>query len=137
VCIAGKLRLLNRVVTSIYDDALRPTGMTICQMTLLTVIGESGLTTPTEVSACLQVEKSTLSRNLNRLRKQGWLEMLSDAHGSGQRLKLTEEGQAMLEKGKPHWIVAQGKALRLLGDRGVKDLVALAELVCSQQKNGL
>ena len=25
-CIAGRLRLLNRVVTNLYDDALRPLG---------------------------------------------------------------------------------------------------------------
>jgi len=136
-CIAGRLRLLNRVVTSIYDDALRPTGMTICQMTMLTVIGQSGVTTSSEVSACLQVEKSTLSRNLNRMRKQGWLEADGDVRGVRRELKLTPKGKAMLEKGKPHWLAAQEKAVALLGERGVEDLVRLTEFVCAQQKGEL
>ena len=30
-CIAGRLRLLNRVVTKLYDDALRPFGVKLSQ----------------------------------------------------------------------------------------------------------
>jgi len=136
-CIAGSLRLLNRVVTNIYDDALRPIGMTICQMTMLTVIGKSGDVTSTDVCDDLQIEKSTLSRNLNRMRQQGWLESLVDERGTGRQLRLTEAGEAMLEKGKPYWMSAQKKAVSLLGEEGVKDLVRLAKCVCAEQEGRL
>ena len=34
-CIANKVRLLNRAVTAIYDEALRPYGLKISQMSVL------------------------------------------------------------------------------------------------------
>jgi hypothetical protein len=37
-CIAVRVRLLNRVITSLYDDALRPLGITVSQLNLLVAI---------------------------------------------------------------------------------------------------
>ena len=34
-CIANKVRLLNRAVTAIYDETLRPHGLKISQMSVL------------------------------------------------------------------------------------------------------
>ena len=34
-CLAVRVRLLNRAVTGIYDDALRPLGMTVSQLNVL------------------------------------------------------------------------------------------------------
>ena len=34
-CIAVRLRLLNRVVTNFYDDALRPLGLKVSQLNIL------------------------------------------------------------------------------------------------------
>ena len=36
-CIAVRLRLLNRVVTNFYDDALRPLGLKVSQLNILIV----------------------------------------------------------------------------------------------------
>ena len=37
-CIATKVRLLNRAVTAIYDEALRPFGLKVTQMTVLVTV---------------------------------------------------------------------------------------------------
>ena len=66
-CIAGRLRLLNRVVTNIYDDALRPLGLKISR-------GKMGVASPVQVCEYLQLDISTLSRNVELMRKNGWLE---------------------------------------------------------------
>jgi hypothetical protein len=42
-CIAVRLRLLNRVVTNFYDDALRPLGLKVSQLNLLIVTAKLGL----------------------------------------------------------------------------------------------
>ena len=34
-CVAARMRLLNRVVTNFYDDALRPLGLKISQLNIL------------------------------------------------------------------------------------------------------
>ena len=45
-CIAVRLRLLNRVVTNLYDDALRPLGLKVSQLNLLVVTAKLGLARP-------------------------------------------------------------------------------------------
>jgi len=42
-CIAVRLRLLNRVVTNFYDDALRPLGLKVSQLNILIVTVKLGL----------------------------------------------------------------------------------------------
>ena len=63
-CIAVRLRLLNRVVTNFYDDALRPLGLKISQLNILIVTAKLGLARPAQVCEILQLDASTLSRAL-------------------------------------------------------------------------
>ena len=37
-CLAVRVRLLNRTITAIYDDALRPLGLTVGQLNILVVV---------------------------------------------------------------------------------------------------
>ena len=72
-CIAVRLRLLNRVVTNLYDDALRPLGLKVSQLNILIVTAQLGLARPAQVCEILQLDASTLSRNVNRCRRTaGW-----------------------------------------------------------------
>src|SRR5262245_22309850 len=36
-CIASRVRILNRAISAIYDDALRPSGLKVSQMNILVV----------------------------------------------------------------------------------------------------
>lgn len=72
-CIAVRLRLLNRVITNLYDDALRPLGAKVSQFNILVVAAKLGLARPAEVCEILQLDTSTLSRNVERMRfRVGW-----------------------------------------------------------------
>ena len=73
-CIATKVRLLNRAVTAIYDEALRPYGLKVTQMTVLVTVAKIGQASPGAVGRMLHMEKSTLSRNVDRMRARGWLD---------------------------------------------------------------
>src|SRR5215469_6990477 len=75
-CIAVRLRLLNRVVTNLYDDALRPLGVKVSQLNILCVTAKLGLAPPAKVCDILQLDASTLSRNVERMRRHGWLEVV-------------------------------------------------------------
>src|SRR5262249_56680863 len=72
-CFAVRLRLLNRIVTRIYDEALRPVGMTANQMNILAVLENMSEAQPSDLCRVLYMEKSTVSRNVERMRQQGWL----------------------------------------------------------------
>src|SRR5438874_3895487 len=77
-CIAVRLRLLNRVVTNFYDDALRPLGLKVSQLNILVVTARLGVARPTRVCEILQLDASTLSRNVKRMMAKGkrWLEVV-------------------------------------------------------------
>jgi DNA-binding MarR family transcriptional regulator len=121
-CIATRLRLAARVVTNVYDDALRPFGLTVSQMALLAVAADRGVIRQTEVSTQLQLDNSTLSRNLDRMRVNGWLEEVAEADARVHTHRLTESGKALLERVMPAWRVAQRRANELLGESGVESL---------------
>src|SRR5262245_19704529 len=121
-CIATRLRLATRVVTKAYDDALRPFGLTVSQMALLAVAADRGVIRQAEVCAQLQLDDSTLSRNLDRMRANGWLEEVAEADARVHTHRLTESGRTLLERIMPAWRVAQRRANELLGESGVKAL---------------
>src|SRR5438132_12950524 len=88
-CIAVRLRLLNRVVTNFYDNALRPLGLKVSQLNILITTGKLGLARPAQVCAILQLDPSTLSRNVERMRAHRWLEVVSDEDARTQPFRLT------------------------------------------------
>jgi DNA-binding MarR family transcriptional regulator len=121
-CVATRLRMANRVTTKVYDDALRPFGLKVTQMAMLAVAENRGLIRQSEVGAELQLDDSTLSRNLERMRANGWLEEVSGDDARVHSYRLTEEGRALLDRAIPAWRGAQTEAKRLLGDDGVQAL---------------
>jgi DNA-binding MarR family transcriptional regulator len=100
-CIALRLRLLNRVVTDLYDDALRPLDLKISQLNLLVVTAKLGLAQPATVCDLLQLDTSTLSRNVERMRAKGWLEAVPGEDGRTQPFRLTARGRKLLERASP------------------------------------
>jgi DNA-binding MarR family transcriptional regulator len=121
-CIAVRMRMLNRVVTNIYDDALRPLGIKVSQMNILVAAGKIGLARPAEVCERLHLDVSTLSRNVERMKARGWLEVVPEEDGRAQPFRLTTRGRRLLEKATPAWKKAQHKAKTLLGE-GTVDLL--------------
>src|SRR6516164_8037802 len=115
-CIAVRLRLLNRVITNLYDDALRPLGLKVSQLNILVVTAKLGLAQPATVCDILQLDTSTLSRNVERMRAKSWLEVVPGTDARTQPFRLTAQGMQLLEKAAPAWEEAQRQAAGLLGD---------------------
>jgi DNA-binding MarR family transcriptional regulator len=118
-CIAARLRLLNRVITNLYDDALRPLGLKVSQLNILIATARLGLARHTRVCEILQLDASTLSRNVERMRAHGWLEVMEDEDARAQPFRLTPRGKRLLEKAFPAWEEAQRRAGELLGRDGL------------------
>ncbi len=118
-CIAVRLRLLNRVVTNFYDDALRPLGLKVSQLNILIVTARLGLARPAQVCDILQLDASTLSRNVKPLQAHGWLEVVPEADARAQPFRLTPQGKRLIEKAVPAWEKAQRRATELLGSEGI------------------
>jgi DNA-binding MarR family transcriptional regulator len=118
-CIAVRLRLVNRVVTNFYDDALRPLGLKVSQLNILVVAAKLGIARPARVCDILQLDVSTLSRNVERMRARGWLEVVPGQDARAQPFRLTSQGRRLIERAAPAWQKAQRRATKLLGDEGI------------------
>ena len=129
-CIGVRMRILSRVITKMYDDALRPLDLKTSQLNILVVIARRGLARPAEICSRLKMDISTVSRNVDRMQTRGWIEVVDDEEdGRAHQFRLSPEGRQLLEKAKPAWEKAQEKVTKLLGRTGVTALVNAAEKV--------
>ncbi len=121
-CLVGRLRMLNRVVTNIYDDAMRPLGVKASQLSILVATGKFGLARPADVCDRLQLDTSTLSRNVERMKVNGWLEVVEDDDGRAQPFRLTSKGRRLLERALPAWEKSQKKVKELIGADAISSI---------------
>jgi DNA-binding MarR family transcriptional regulator len=121
-CIAMRLRMLSRAVTRIYNRALRPYGLTTSQMNILVAIACLGEAKQHDVCQALHLGKSTLSRDVAWMRRQGWLDDVPGADGRVALLRITPAGKRLVEEAIPAWQQAQAQATTLLGERQVSTL---------------
>lgn len=128
-CIAFRVRVLNRVITNLYDAALKSFGITVNQTTILALLSRGGVIGAGDIGRALVMEKSTVSRNLERMRKKGWIEVAQAERATAQVVTATPAGRAILADLHPEWERAQAVAARLLGEQGVAAVLALHDTV--------
>jgi DNA-binding MarR family transcriptional regulator len=117
-CLASRARRLERVLTRIYDGAVRGQGVTAAQVSMLVAIELGGPTNAAWVGRRLGIEKSTVSRNLARLVAAGLVE-------ESDGLQVTARGAAMIRTCYPLWKRAQKEAEALLGPPAAKLLSSI------------
>ncbi len=125
-CIAVRVRLINRVITALYDEALRPFGLRVSQGNILVAVARKGEAKPAEICRILRIEKSTLSRDVELMKREGWVESEPPQGGRNQTLRITPEGLKLIRATRPAWDKAQAEASRLIGEHGVKSLHQIA-----------
>jgi DNA-binding MarR family transcriptional regulator len=114
------------VVTQLYDDALRPSGIRTTQFTLLQALVLMTRTSQKQLAELLGIDSTTLTRTLAHLRRKGWLraERRTDRRELG--LSLTEAGQREYQRVLPYWQAAQKRLRRALGKTNWNRLVDAA-----------
>src|SRR5271156_1840132 len=75
VCLGGCVRKLNRMVTSIYDGALADAGLKTSQFSVLVSVANRKQARPAELTKHLELDESTVSRNVERMCARGWLRL--------------------------------------------------------------
>jgi DNA-binding MarR family transcriptional regulator len=130
-CNCLPLRMVHRIVTGMYDDALRSYDLRVSQLNIMVAIAMMGdAATAAQVSRYLLLEKSTLSRDLERMAERGWIGV--DTRGGARTLRLTAEGQRLLDRALPAWEKAQKDSEALLGKSVAQALRAAATRMRTQ-----
>jgi DNA-binding MarR family transcriptional regulator len=125
-CLAVRVRTLNRAVNALYDDALRAHGVRVGQLNLMVLVARMGVAKPGDLCRILRMDKSTLSRDVELIRRNGWLEVEDAADARARPLRLSAKGLALLDSVLPAWQKAQDKAKALIGRQAT---VALRDVV--------
>ncbi len=132
-CVGMNLRRAARLVTQWYDRVLKPTGLKGTQFTLLFAIYRTGHPTFTPLARKMGMDRTTLARNLQVLRRRKLLRIEEGEDRRQQVITLTAKGQGALSKAIPYWKKAQARAVALFkGDRWktlVKDIQTFERLI--------
>jgi DNA-binding MarR family transcriptional regulator len=125
-CTCAKLRRLSRRVTAVYDRELAAAGLRVTQYSMLGLIqreaGQAGMPL-TALAERLDMDRTTLTRNLKPLIAQGWAELVTSETDARVRLaRVTAAGAGAWAAARPHWKRAQQEVNRTLGDDTVERL---------------
>ena len=105
LCMVSNSRMAARAITRRYDAYLRPYGMTATQLSLMGGIRQLPGSTVSQLAEARGFERTTLTRNLDKLEQMGLV--ASSAAGRGRVPALTKKGDALIEKLLPLWRKAQ------------------------------
>jgi DNA-binding MarR family transcriptional regulator len=123
-CLSVRLRLINRMVGSIYDEALRPHGIKASQLNILVAVSAFGRVTSRQLCRVLHMETSTLSRAVARLKKSRCLQVEPSGNGKILKIEITKAGFKKIAQAYPDWQRAQVKAVETLGEPTSEMLIA-------------
>jgi DNA-binding MarR family transcriptional regulator len=133
-CACANLRKASRAVTQLYDESLQPTGLRATQYTLLVALTLGGSISISDLAQQLVMDRTTLTRNLSLLERQG---LAAIAKGDDQRTRmvtLTNQGREALTKALPLWEQAQTRIVSGLGRERLNmllsDLSDVVSLAC-------
>jgi DNA-binding MarR family transcriptional regulator len=129
ICACHKIRMAMRCVTRAYDEALRPTGLRATQILLLVAIAAEGGMSITALADTLGMDRTTLTRNVGPLEKEGLIRRSDEGWRRSRALTVTPAGRARMAEAIPLWRGAQDNLRRKLGKKGTAVHAGLDRLI--------
>ena len=106
-CVCATARQAARALTQLYDSWLRETGIEAPQFALMMTLDRQGPCSQATIGRRYVIDKTTLSRNVRLLERQGWIESSTANDRRERRFALTAAGHKRLDAAKPKWKKAQ------------------------------
>lgn len=119
----ANLRRAARIVTQLYDNKLRQSGIKATQFTLLQALARTGNISQGELGDLLGLDSTTLTRTLALVRRKGWIQAKPGDDRRKVRLTLTREGRIEYQSAQRYWQSAQRQLRTALGEPGWKHIV--------------
>lgn len=125
-CTNLRLRRLSRLVSRHYDAHVAASGLKTTQYSLLSHVMHLGPLRPVDLARAMNIEASTLTRNMKPLVAAGWLTQGEGADARSRLIAITDAGRAKRAEAQAHWRTAQTGLNELLG---VERVLALHTLL--------
>ena len=100
-CLCFQLRKASRAITQVYDQMLRTTGLTACQMMILNVLSQIGALTVTALAEAMATDRTTITRNLQPLQRKGWVKLQKGKDRRSRLVGLTAAGSKAVRRTEP------------------------------------
>ena len=124
LCAHANMRQATRVLSQLYDAALKPSGVKATQFTILAVLDNRGELPLTKLAESLVMDRTTLTRNLQPLVKKGWLTIAREKDERVRLVSLTDAGRALLTEATPLWRDVQTRIVQETGADKLTGLIA-------------
>jgi DNA-binding MarR family transcriptional regulator len=131
-CACLNARSTARILTKFYDNCLAPTGLRVTQLSILVVVAMRTTIAITKLANALNLDRTTLTRNLSVLEAKGLVQVTSETDVRRKDVRLSVAGNAILEKALPLWEKAQ-RAVR----REIDYDALMAQFRSIEQKEGM
>jgi len=128
-CVSFGLRKANRALSQLYDKALAPVGIRGTQFTLLNALALTGGATISRLADIMVMDRTTLTRNLSPLERDGLIAIVPGEDQRTRRVELEPAGKRVLERALPLWQRTHEGLEKALGARAAARLVAELERV--------
>lgn len=138
-CVCANLRKTTRLVSQIYDEYLRPSGLKATQFSLLMTLQGFGEITVKQIAERAVMDRTTVTRNVRALEKQTLVEVSTGADQRERVVMITQAGTEALEAALPLWKKAQEHVNGALGeDRAAQIVNELTDAVSAlkRQRHG-
>ena len=125
-CNCMNVRRASRAITQFYDDVLKPSGLTVAQMSLLRQLDMVERVTISELAKRMRIDRTTLNRNMKPLLE---CELIAVAPGDDSRtrqVRMTAAGKQAVDRAWELWEEAQISIQEYLGE---EDLAKLTQLL--------
>lgn len=106
-CVCFNVRRAARAITQAYDRALAPSGLRATQLTLLVALARAGTVPFTKLAGVLGMDRTTFTRNVAPLKRDGLLIMRPGADRRVKLVAITTNGRKALVGAIPLWEHAQ------------------------------
>ena len=114
-CTNLKLRQLTRLVSRHYEHHFAELGLRNTQYALLSFLVELGPVRPVDLARHMQVDPSTLTRNLQPLTAQGLVKIGEGQDARSRLVEITPAGQVKRAEAMQAWRAAQASLDDVLG----------------------
>ncbi len=117
------MRKSARKITQFYENSLREAGIKPTQFSILAALANTGPIHLTQLADRLVLERTSLTRNLNVLERNTWIDIQPGEEDSRQRVvSLTRNGYKQLDHAIPYWQKAQKAIAKDMGQETITGL---------------
>ena len=132
LCPAFNIRAAARVITQLFDDILKPSGLQITQFAVLVGVATLGSPTINQLAKGLVMDRTTLTRGLKPIEKLGLIKIRQGGDRRTYIVELTAKGKSALNKTLPYWKKARATVAEEFGQKHLdgllKDLSSVREI---------